>query len=153
VAFDDGEVLATGRCMDDCHDQLTERIIGCAMEVHRRAGPGLLESIYDVCLAYELQAAGLDFERHLTLPFEYKTFTVKAAFKVDFVVERRVLVEIKAVETLLPVHKAQALTYMKLARLHTGLLFNFNVPVLRDGIRRLIWTPPSEATDLSGLAQ
>ena len=130
--------------MSDLSDPLTERIIGCAIEVHRGTGPGLLESVYDVCLAFELQAAGLDFRRQCPIPISYKTLSIQTAFRVDFVIEERVLVELKSVESLLPVHKAQALTYMKLSGLTVGLLINFNVRVLRDGIRRLVWTPRPE---------
>ena len=127
--------------MSDMDDPLTERIIGCAIEVHRRTGAGLLESVYGVCLAYELEAAGLEFRRQCSVPFAYKSLSIENAFRVDFIVKECVLIELKAVETLLPVHKAQALTYMKLSGLTKGLLFNFNVPVLKDGIRRLVWTP------------
>ena len=126
--------------MSDVHDPLTERIIGCAIEVHRNSGPGLLESVYDACLAVELAAAGLEFRRQVSVPLQYKTLSLQTAFRVDFVIQDRVLVELKSVETLLPVHKAQVLTYLKLMGLGTGLLINFNVPVLRDGLRRLIWT-------------
>ena len=136
-----GEVLAGSGGMSDLHDPLTEQIIGCAIEVHRRTGPGLLESVYDVCLACELEAAGLDFRREVAVPIEYKTLSVKTAFRVDFVVEERVLVELKAIETLQPVHKAQLLTYLKLTGLPTGLLINFNVPVLIEGVRRMLWRP------------
>ena len=132
--------------MSDLDDPLTERIIGCAIEVHRATGAGLLESIYGVCLAYELKAAALDFRRQCSVPFDYKSLSIKDAFRIDFIVEDRVLVELKAVETLLPVHKAQALTYMKLSGLTKGLLLNFNVPVLKDGIRRLVWTPNLDAS-------
>lgn len=129
--------------MSDLHDALTEKIIGCAIEVHRRTGPGLLESVYDVCFACELEAAGLDFRREVAVPLEYKTLSVRTAFRVDFVIEERVLVELKAIETLQPVHKAQLLTYLKLTGLPTGLLINFNVPVLREGIRRMVWRTAS----------
>jgi GxxExxY protein len=139
------EFLLDGWDMNDDRDPLTERIIGCAIEVHRLTGPGLLESVYDFCLAIELQSAGLAFERHLAVPFEYKTHSVRNAFNVDYVVERRVVVELKAVETILPVHRAQVLTYMKLTQIQTGLLLNFNATVMRDGIRRLIWTPATAA--------
>jgi len=130
--------------MTDLHDPLSERIIGCAIEVHRGTGPGLLESIYDVCLAYELQAAGLAFERQRPVPIDYKTMSIKTAFRVDFVVEGRVVVELKAVETMLPLHKAQVLTYLKLTGVSTGLLINFNVTVLKDGVRRVVWTPKAD---------
>ena len=130
--------------MPEIDDPLSERIIGSAIEVHRRTGPGLLESIYDVCLAFELKAAGLVFQRQHAVPIHYKTLSIQTAFRVDFVVEDRVLVELKAVETFLPVHKAQVLTYLKLTGISTGLLINFNVPVLKDGIRRIVWTPKAE---------
>jgi GxxExxY protein len=129
--------------MSELDDPLTERIIGCAIEVHRGTGAGLLESVYDVCLAYELKAAGLTFRTQCSVPFEYKSLSIKNAFRADFVVEEHVLVELKAVETLLPVHRAQVLTYLKLTGLTRGLLLNFNVSVLKDGIRRVVWTPPS----------
>jgi GxxExxY protein len=130
--------------MPEIDDPLSERIIGCAIEAHRGTGPGLLESVYDVCFAYELQAAGLDFQRQYSIPISYKALSIQTAFRVDFVVEDRVVVELKAVETVLSVHKAQLLTYMKLTGFTTGLLFNFNVSVLKDGIRRLVWTPKPE---------
>ena len=130
--------------MTDIYDPLAERIIGCAIEVHRCTGPGLLESVYDVCLAYELQAAGLAFQRECSIPIAYKSLSIRTAFRVDFVVEERILVEIKAVETLLGVHRAQVLTYLKLTGLTTGLLFNFNEVVLKHGIRRVVWTPPPD---------
>ena len=130
--------------MPEIDDPLAERIIGCAIEVHRRTGPGLLESIYDVCLAFELKAAGLGFERQHPVPIHYKTMSIQTAFRVDLIVEGRVLVELKAVETILPVHKAQVLTYLKLTGVNTGLLLNFNVPVMKDGIRRIVWTPKNE---------
>ena len=125
--------------MSELHDPLTERIIACAIEVHRTTGPGLLESVYDVCLAYELELAGLDFQRQKDVTLGYKALTARSAFRIDFVVEGAVLIELKCVESTLPVHKAQVLTYLKLSGLSTGLLINFNVPVLRDGIRRLVW--------------
>ena len=130
--------------MSDPFDPLTERIIGCAIEVHRVIGPGLLEVVYDVCLAFELEAVGLAFRRQCSIPIEYKSLSIGSAFRVDFIVQERVLVELKSVETLLPVHKAQLLTYLKLTGLLTGLLFNFNVTVLKDGIRRVVWTPEIE---------
>jgi GxxExxY protein len=115
--------------MSDLADPLTERIIGCAMEVHRHTGPGLLEAVYDVCFAVELEAAGLSFRRQCVVPLKYKALSVQTAFRVDFVIDERVLVELKSVELLLPVHKAQVLTYLKLTGLPTGLLINFNVSV------------------------
>lgn len=130
--------------MSRLYDPLTERIIACAIEVHRMTGPGLLESVYDVCLAYELEHAGIDFQRQASVSFDYKELSAQSAFRVDFIVASAILVELKCVDAILPVHKAQVLTYLKLSGLSTGLLLNFNVPVLRDGIRRLVWTRPQQ---------
>lgn len=116
---------------------LTERVIGCAIEVHRNTGPGLLESVYDGCLALEFEAAGLAFARQVSVPVVYKGHPTRSAFRIDYVIERCVLVELKSVDTLLDVHKAQVLTYLRLSDLRLGLLINFNVPILRMGIRRL----------------
>ena len=117
--------------------QITERIIGLAIEVHRLLGPGLIESVYEHCLCFELRAAGLAFERQVAVPVIYKGQQLKADYRMDIVVERTVVVEVKAVESLLPVHQAQLLTYLKITRLPLGLLLNFNTAVLKDGIRRL----------------
>lgn len=119
------------------NDPLTARIIGLAIEVHRALGPGLLESAYEDCLCYELGEAGIEFERQLVLPVVYKSVTLKGSYRLDIVAEREVILEIKAVEALLPIHQAQVLTYLKLSKLSTGLLMNFNSPVLKDGLRRL----------------
>ena len=119
------------------NDPLTERIIGLAIEVHRALGPGLLESAYEDCLCYELGEAGIEFERQLVLPVVYKSVTLKGSYRLDIVAEREVILEIKAVESLLPIHQAQVLTYLKLSKLSTGLLMNFNSAVLKDGLRRL----------------
>ena len=135
-------ILLLLRAMSGLHDPLTARIIACAIELHRLTGPGLLESVYDACLAYELEGAGLDFQRQASVSFDYKGLFAQSAFRVDFIVAGAVLVELKCVESILPVHKAQVLTYLKLSGLSTGLLLNFNVPVLREGIRRLVWTRP-----------
>ena len=133
--------------MSELDDPLTERIIGCAIEVHRGTGAGLLESVYSVCLAYELKAAGFMFRTQCSVPFDYKSLSIKDAFRADFVVEENVLVELKAVEAFLPVHRAQVLTYLKLSGMTRGLLINFNVPVLKDGIRRIVWTPNPRASE------
>jgi GxxExxY protein len=117
---------------------ITDRIIGCAIEVHRSLGPGLLESAYEECLCHELAAQGLAFERQVPLPVVYKGVRIDCAYRMDIVVEDAVVVELKTVDALLPIHEAQLLTYMKLARLKTGLLLNFHVAVLRDGIRRRV---------------
>lgn len=119
-------------------NQITERIIGAAIEVHRALGPGLLESVYGECLATELDLCGLRFEQQQPVPIFYKGCVVAADLKIDLLVEQRIVVELKAVEKLLPVHDAQLLTYLRLTNLEVGLLINFNVPLLRDGIKRLV---------------
>ncbi|TXI82644.1 MAG: GxxExxY protein [Flavobacteriales bacterium] len=118
-------------------DSLTEKIIGAAIEVHRALGPGLLESAYQECLCVELGLCDLRFASQLELPVEYKGHKANAGYRLDLVVADAVVVELKAVERLLPLHEAQLLTYMRLGGYTTGLLLNFNVPVLKDGIRRM----------------
>ena len=118
-------------------DSLTEEIIGAAIEVHRALGPGLLESAYQDCLCVELGLRDLRFVSQLELPVEYKGQHVDAGYRLDLVVADKVVVELKAVERLLPLHEAQLLTYLRLGAYSTGLLLNFNVPVLKDGIRRM----------------
>lgn len=118
-------------------DALTEKIIGAAIEVHRALGPGLLESVYQECLALELGLRGLHFQSQLELPLNYKGLSLDAAYRLDLVVEQTVVIELKAVERLLPLHEAQLLTYLKLGGYSLGLLLNFNVPVLKDGIKRM----------------
>jgi GxxExxY protein len=116
--------------------QLTERIIGLAIEVHRVLGPGLIESVYEHCLCHELRAARLAHARQVSLPVIYKGQRIAADYRMDIVVENTAVVEVKAVEHLLPVHQAQLLTYLKIAKLPLGPLLNFNTAVLKDGIRR-----------------
>jgi GxxExxY protein len=117
---------------------LTEKIIGAAIEVHRHLGAGLLESAYEECLCYELNQMGLHFERQVHLPIHYKGITLESAFRMDLLVEDSVIVEIKATEGSAPVHASQVLTYLKSADKRVGLLINFNVPVLKDGIKRIV---------------
>ncbi len=119
-------------------NQISEQVIGAAIEVHRHLGPGLLESAYQQCLAHELSLRGLTFEREKALPVHYKGVSLDCGYRVDFLVEGKVLVELKATEALLPVHAAQVLTYLKLTGCRLGLLINWNVPVLRDGIRCVV---------------
>jgi GxxExxY protein len=119
------------------NDPLTEIILGLAIEVHRQLGPGLLETVYEECLCLELRQGGLKVERQLALPIVYKSIRLDGGYRLDIVVERQVIIEIKAVERLLSVHEAQMLTYMKLSGMRVGLLLNFNTTVLKDGIRRL----------------
>ena len=118
---------------------ISGQIIGSAIEVHRALGPGLLESAYEACLAHELFQRGLAVERQKHLPITYKTVELDAAYRLDLLVERRVVVELKAVEQVYPIHKTQLLTYLKLSGLKLGLLINFNVKVLKDGIDRVIY--------------
>ena len=117
---------------------LTDRIIGSAIEVHRHLGPGLLESIYEECLCYELSQAGLRFQRQVYLPIHYKGIRLESAYTMDLVVEDLVVVEIKATEGTAPVHCAQLLTYLRASNREVGLLINFNVPVLKDGLKRIV---------------
>jgi GxxExxY protein len=117
---------------------LTSRIIGAAIEVHQALGPGLLESAYEECLAYEMQVRGLTFMRQVSLPVAYKGVNLDCAYRLDFLVENSVVLELKAIEALLPIHTAQVLTYLKLGGWTLGLLLNFNVPILRNGIKRLV---------------
>lgn len=117
---------------------LTERIIGAAIEVHRELGPGLLESAYQRCLCYELTWAGIPFECQVEVPIRYKGELIDVKYRIDVLVDDKIVVELKAVEELLPLHEAQLLTYMKLRGARLGLLINFNTTVLIDGVRRRI---------------
>lgn len=117
--------------------QLTEKIIGCAINVHRVLGPGLLESAYEECLCYELSTLGINFARQVALPIVYKDVKLDCGYRMDLVVEETVIIEIKAVERIIPVFEAQLLSYLKLARKPIGLLINFHVPVLKHGIKRI----------------
>ena len=121
-------------------NEISEQILGAAIEVHRTLGPGLLESAYEVCLAYELSQRGLVVERQKQLSVPYKDVQLDAAFRLDLLVEGKVIVELKAVEQVSPVHKTQLLTYLKLSGLELGLLINFNVKMLKNGINRVIYT-------------
>lgn len=120
-------------------EELTKRVIGAAIEVHRVLGPGLMESAYQVCLAKELADLGVVFQREVALPVQYKGAQLDCGYRLDFVVEKRLVLEIKSVEKIEPVHEAQLLTYMKLGRFPLGLLLNFNARLLKDGmIRRVL---------------
>jgi len=119
-------------------DPRTSLIIGAAIEVHRTLGPGLLESAYEECLCHELHLRGLTFERQVDLPVLYKGLQLDCGYKMDLVVEREVVLELKCVEKILPVHEAQLLTYLKLSGKRVGLLINFNVPLLTQGIIRRV---------------
>ena len=117
-------------------NDLSEKIIGCAIKVHRILGPGLLESTYEVCLVHELKKAGLKAERQVELPVFYDGIQLDAGYKLDILVEDTIILELKSVENLLPIHEAQLLTYLKLADKKLGLLMNFNVTILKNGLRR-----------------
>ena len=125
------------------HHELTSDIIGAAIEVHRSLGPGLLESAYEVCLADELNRRDIYFERQVDLPVEYKGRRLDCGYRLDFLVQNAVIVELKCVEKIMPIHEAQLLTYLRLAHKQAGLLINFNVGLLRDGVVRKALSKPS----------
>ena len=118
-------------------DFLSNRAIAAAIKVHRELGPGLIESVYETCLFYELQKAGLEVERQVRLPIIYDGITLDAELRLDIWLERSLILEIKAVEMVIPVHHAQLMTYLKLTKNRIGLLINFNVPLLKNGIKRI----------------
>ncbi len=117
-------------------NQITEKIIGCAIEVHKYLGPGLLESAYEECLAFELNSVGLRIERQKAVPVIYKSIKLDCGYRIDILVENDVVIELKTVDAFNPVHEAQILTYMKFADKKIGLLINFNVTLLKTGIKR-----------------
>ena len=119
-------------------NKITHAVIGAAIEVHRHLGPGLLESAYDECLDRELTIRAIPFERQYPLPVEYKGVRLDCGYRLDYLVAKQVVLELKAVETVLPVHEAQLLTYLQLGGWHAGLLINFNVEVLKNGIIRKV---------------
>jgi len=131
------------------HDDLTGRIIGAAIAVHRDLGPGLLEGTYEECLAAELDFCGIRFEKQVSLPISYREKILTRAYRLDFVVEKSVVLELKAVEKILPVHEAQMLTYLRLSGLETGLVINFNSVPLKAGIRRINKTKTSPVSPVS----
>ena len=117
-------------------NEITRTVIGCAIEVHRTLGPGLLESAYEECLAYELFRKGLIIKRQVPTPVIYKEIKLECGYRIDILVENSVVIELKVVDAINPVHEAQILTYMKFSGIKTGLLINFNVKMLRNGLRR-----------------
>ena len=124
--------------LDVEQDPISNKVLGLAIEVHKHLGPGLLESAYEACLAFELRQQGIEFQRQVALPILYKGSQLDCVYRMDLVVERYLVIEIKTVEQLLPIHQAQLLTYLKLSNLRFGLLLNFNVALLRDGIKRMV---------------
>lgn len=119
-------------------NEISGQVIGAAITVHQELGPGLLESAYESCLAYELRQRGLTVEEQIPVPVVYKGIKLECGYRLDLLVEKRIIVELKAVDALLPIHDAQLLTYLKLCKLRLGLLINFNVPILKNGIKRLL---------------
>ena len=117
---------------------ITQSIIGAAIQVHRALGPGLLESAYEACLAFELAKRGLKFEQQKPLPLIYEQVKLECGYRIDFLVDGSVVVEVKSVDGLAPIHEAQVMSYLKLSECKIGLLINFNVRVLKDGIRRFV---------------
>ncbi len=117
---------------------MTEKVIGAAIEVHKALGPGLLESSYEQCLAHELKLRGVPFQRQVPLPVAYKGVTLHSGYRLDLLVDKKVVIELKSVERFEPIHKAQVLTYLKLGGFTLGLLINFNVPILKNGIQRIV---------------
>ena len=124
----------------DAHtDDLARQVVDAALKVHKAMGPGLLESVYEACLAYELKSLNIPFETQVSLPIIYQDMKLDAGLRLDMVVAKRIIVELKSVETLLPIHQSQLITYLKLSGLRLGLLINFNVRLLRDGIKRIAY--------------
>jgi GxxExxY protein len=119
-------------------DELSKRVIGCAIEVHRNLGPGLLESTYEQCLAHELKCARIPFMLQHSLPVNYNGLKLDCGYRVDLLIDNKIIVELKSVDKILPIHQAQLLTYMKLARINIGLLMNFNVRFMKNGIKRMV---------------
>ncbi len=118
-------------------DELGRAIVDSALRVHTTLGPGLLETVYEECLAYELRVRGLAVQRQVILPIAYETLVIPSAYRIDIVVADEILVEVKAAEAMLPVHHAQLLTYLKLSKKRLGYLINFNVPLIKSGIKRM----------------
>lgn len=135
---EEGEMALSKLDPQDPVNQLTEKIIGAAIEVHRHLGPGLLESAYETCLAYELEQAGLQVERQKPLPIIYKEIHLDLGYRIDLLVENQVVVELKAVEAITDVHKAQILSYLSFSKHRVGLLLNFKVARMKQGILRFV---------------
>lgn len=119
-------------------NEISKIIINAALEIHKTLGPGLLESVYETTLEYKLIKCGLNVEKQVGLPVIYEEIKMESGYRIDLLVERKVIVELKSVENILPVHKAQTLTYLKLSKLKLALLINFNVPLLKEGIKRFV---------------
>ena len=126
-------------------NELSHEVLGAGIEVHRHLGPGLLESAYEHCLARELALRQIEFERQEPIPLVYKDSVIDCGFRLDLLVSGKLVVELKAVDALTPTHQAQVMTYLKLTGYHLGLLLNFNVTLLRDGVKRVVMNLKSES--------
>jgi GxxExxY protein len=121
------------------HDSaLSDRVIGIAIEMHRQLGPGLLESVYETCLCYELKQSGLNYDQQVSLPIVYKAVKLDAGYRMDVVVENELILEVKSVDRLMAIHEAQMMTYLRLSGRKVGLLMNFNTVALKDGLKRMV---------------
>ena len=120
------------------HEELSKEIIGAAIEVHKLLGPGLLESAYEDCMVYELKIKGLNLERQKAVPVVYKSIKLDCGYRLDLLVENKIIIEIKSIDAMAPVHEAQILTYMKFSGVNVGLLINFNVTILKNGLKRYV---------------
>lgn len=118
--------------------ELSASIVTAAIEVHKTLGPGLLESVYETCLCYELEQQGLNVKKQVHLPIKYQSLDIDSGLRLDLLIENSIIIELKAVEKLLPIHQAQLITYLKLADKRLGFLFNFNVKLMREGIKRIV---------------
>ena len=127
-------------------DELTHEIIAAAIEVHKNMGPGLLESVYGICLGIELENRGLQFQKEVPIALSYKEKQIDQNFRIDFIIENEVILELKSIEKVLPLHESQLLTYLRLSQKNRGLLINFNVPILKLGIHRLVLNFPSRVS-------
>ena len=144
----DGDTEARSKLL---YEDLTEKIIGAAIEVHRALVPGLLESAYEECFCHELSLRGVSFRRQVPLPVEYKGVKLDCGYRLDMVVDDLVIVEVKSVENLIALHSAQLISYLRLTGLPLGLLINFNVGLLKQGVRRLKPTKPSSVSSVSSV--
>ncbi len=138
---------AKARRLDEDTEALGAKVIGAVFQVHKELGPGLLESVYEVCLAHEFSRQGIGFERQVSLPIQYKGLKLDAGLRLDMIVQGQIVLELKAVENLLPVHQAQLMTYLKLSGHSLGFLINFNVPLIKEGIKRVIFHHSPQSTD------
>jgi GxxExxY protein len=137
-----GKVLGFGESTSPEVEKIVRIVIDAIFKVHSSLGPGLLESVYSICLAYELRRRGLNVRREVMLPIEYEGVKLECGLRIDLIVEDAVIIECKAVEKMLPVFEAQLLTYLKLSGMEIGILVNFNVPLIKDGVKRMVLSKP-----------